>query len=143
MPDQNQGQYDVQRFRDLIHDIPFAMFTSVTGDGSLRSRPMVATGDAFDGSLWFFSRAASPVAQEIGGNSHVNVTYVSAPEDRFVSVSGDAAMVRDVARTRQMWNPSFAAWFPGGAEDADLSLIKISLTKVEYWDRKAGRMHQL
>lgn len=143
MPDQNQGEYDVQRFRDLILDIPFAMFTTVTADGSLRSRPMVATGDGFDGSLWFFSRATSPVAQEIGGNSHVNITYVSAPEDRFVSVSGNAAMVRDVARTRQMWNPSFATWFPGGPEDAELSMIKIGLTKVEYWDRKAGRMQQL
>ncbi len=143
MTDQNQGQYDVQRFKDLIHDIPFAMFTTVTVDGSLRSRPMVATSDAYDGSLWFFSRGTSPVAQEIGGNSHVNITYVSAPEDRFVSVSGTAEVVRDAARSRQMWNVSFASWFPGGPEDAELSMIKIALTKVEYWDRKAGRMHQL
>lgn len=143
MPDQSQGQYDVQRFRDLILDIPFAMFTTVTADGSLRSRPMVATGDAFDGSLWFFSRATSPVAQEIGGNSRVNITYVSAPEDRFVSVSGDAVMVRDAARARQMWNPTFATWFPGGAEDAELAMIKIRVTTVEYWNRKAGRMQQL
>ena len=143
MPDQNQGQYDVQRFRDLILDIPFAMFTTVTADGGLRSRPMVATGDAFDGSLWFFSRATSPVAQEIGGNSRVNITYVSAPEDRFVSVSGNAVMVRDVARARQMWSPTFATWFPGGAEDAELSMIKIRVATVEYWDRKAGRMQQL
>jgi general stress protein 26 len=127
----------------LIHDIPFAMFTTVNADGSLRSRPMVATSDAFDGSLWFFSRATSPVAQEIGANSHVNVTYVSAPEDRFVSASGTAVMVRDVARTKQMWNASFATWFAGGPEDAELSMIKISLTQVEYWDRKAGRMQQM
>ena len=143
MPDQNQAQYDVQRFRDLIRDIPFAMFTTVTAGGSLRSRPMVAIGEAFDGSLWFFSRATSPVSLEIGGNGHVNVTYVSAAEDRFVSVSGSAAMVRDGARSRQMWNASFASWFPGGPDDAELVLIKVSLTKVEYWDRKAGRMHQL
>lgn len=143
MPDQQQGQYDVQRFKDLIHDIPFAMFTTVTADGSLRSRPMVATSDAFDGSLWFFSRATSPIALEIGADTNVNVTYVSAAEDRFVSVSGSAAMVRDVARSKQMWSASFSTWFPGGPEDAELALIKISVTKVEFWDRKAGRMHQL
>ena len=143
MPNQNQAAYDVQRFRDLIQDIPFAMFTTVTADGSLRSRPMVAASDAFDGFLWFFSRATSPIAQEIGGNSQVNVTYVSAAEDRFVSVSGSAVMTRDVARASQMWNASFAAWFPGGAEDAGLSMIKITPAKVEYWDRKAGRMQQL
>jgi general stress protein 26 len=139
----SQQQYDAQQFNDLIRDIPFAMFTTVTADGGLRSRPMVATGNAFDGSLWFFSRATSPVAQEIAGNSHVNVTYVSAPEDRFVSVSGTAAMIHDVERARKMWNPSFNAWFAGGAEDPELSLIRVSLTMVEYWDRKAGRMQQL
>jgi general stress protein 26 len=143
MPDQTQAQLDAARFRDLIGDIPFAMFTTVIPGGSLRSRPMVATGDAFDGSLWFFSRATSPVAQEIAGNSHVNITYVSAPEDRFVSVSGSAEMVRDVARAKQMWNASFAAWFPGGAEDAELSMIKITVSRVEFWDRKSGRMQQL
>jgi general stress protein 26 len=135
--------YDAQRFKDLTHDIPFAMFTTVTADGSLRSRPMVATADAFDGALWFFSRATAPVAQEIAANHHVNVAYVSAPEDRFVSVSGEAEMVRDVARTTQMWSPAFAAWFAGGPEDPELSLIKIRVTKVDFWDRKAGRMQQL
>ena len=34
---------------DLAKDIPFAMFTTVTGDGGLRSRPMVASENAFDG----------------------------------------------------------------------------------------------
>ncbi|MEI6669650.1 MAG: pyridoxamine 5'-phosphate oxidase family protein [Acidobacteriota bacterium] len=143
MADQNQGQFDVQRFKDLIHDIPFAMFTTVTADGSLRSRPMVAISGAFDGALWFLSRAVTPVTQEIAASGLVNVTYVSAPEDRFVSVSGAAVVVRDAARAQQMWSPSFAVQFPGGAEDADLSLIKITLTKVEYWDRKSGRMQQL
>ena len=58
-------------------------------------------------------------------------------------MSGNAVMVRDVARTRQIWSPSFAAWFAGGPEDAELSMIRISVMKVEYWDRKAGRMQAL
>jgi len=143
MTDQAQGSYDVQKFRDLITDIPFAMFTTVTADGALRSRPMVATANAFDGKLWFFTRTHSAVAQEIGGNRHVNVTYVSAPEDRFISVSGRAAVVQDAARANQMWNPSYNQWFAGGASDTELSLIAIEVGRIEYWDRKAGRMQQL
>ena len=143
MTDQAQGNYDVQTFRDLIKDIPFAMFTTVTADGGLRSRPMVATANAFDGKLWFFARTNSAVAQEIGGNLHVNVTYVSAPEDRFISVSGKATVVRDADRAGQMWSPSYNQWFAGGASDAELSLIAIEVAQVEHWDRKAGRMQQL
>jgi len=139
---ESQRQYDVQRFKDLVHDIPFAMFTTVTADGSLRSRPMVASSEAFDGALWFFSRANSPLAQEIAAHSAVSVTYVSAPEDRFVSVSGRAEMVTNPARAAQMWNPSCGSWFAGGPQDPDLTLIRIAVTGVEFWDRKAGRMQQ-
>jgi general stress protein 26 len=134
---------DVQQFRSLIDDIPFAMFTTRTSDGTLRSRPMVAGASAYDGCLWFFTRTTSAVAVEVLAEPHVNVTYVSAPEDRFVSVSGRATVVRDEAHAAQMWLPTYQAWFAGGPADPELSLIRIDLTRVEYWDRKAGRMQQI
>jgi len=143
MDDQAQGRYSVQQFRDLVKDIPFAMFTTVTAGGALRSRPMVASENAFDGTLWFFTRTSSAVAQEIAGNHMVNITYVSAPEDRFVSVSGSASVVRDLERAGVMWSPAYNQWFAGGASDPELSLIKIEASRVEYWDRKAGRMREL
>jgi len=143
MQDQSQDRIDPQRFRDLIKDIPFAMFTTVTADGGLRSRPMLASENAFDGALWFFTRTKSAVAQEIAGNQQVNVTYVSAPEDRFVSVSGSASVLRDLDHAAQMWNSAYKQWFAGGANDPELSLIRIETSRVEYWDRRAGRMQGL
>lgn len=140
---QEQARFDVQQFRGLIDDIPFAMFTTRMADGTLRSRPMVASASAFDGALWFFTRTTSAVAQEVQGAPQVNVTYVSAPEDRFVSVSGSAAIVRDEAHAAQMWLPTYQTWFPGGPGDPELSLIRVDLARVEFWDRKAGRMQQV
>jgi len=143
MEDQGQGRYPVQQFKDLVKDIPFAMFTTVTAGGGLRSRPMVASENAFDGTLWFFTRTSSAVAQEVAGNRMVNVTYVSAPEDRFVSVSGSASVVRDVERAAGMWSSAYNQWFAGGPSDPELSLIRIEIERVEFWDRKAGRMREL
>jgi general stress protein 26 len=143
MDDQGQSRYSAQQFRDLVKDIPFAMFTTITTGGGLRSRPMVASENAFDGTLWFFTRTSSAVAQEVAANTMVNVTYVSAPEDRFVSVSGTASVVRDVERAGGMWSPAYNQWFAGGASDPELSLIKIEVARVEFWDRKAGRMREL
>jgi len=140
---QGQGRYPVQQFKDLVKDIPFAMFTTVTAGGGLRSRPMVASENAFDGTLWFFTRTSSAVAQEVAGNKMVNVTYVSAPEDRFVSVSGSASVVRDVERAAGMWSSAYNQWFAGGPSDPELSLIRIETARVEFWDRKAGRMREL
>ncbi len=93
--------------------------------------------------LWFFTRTTAPITSELAANPHVNVAYVSAPEDRFVSVSGRAQVVRDSAAAARLWSPAFAKWFPAGPDDAEMSLIKIDLTRTEYWDAKAGRMHQL
>lgn len=140
---QDQARFDVQQFRALIADIPFAMFTSRMADGTLRSRPMVASSSAFDGALWFFTRTTSTVAQEVQAEGQVNVTYVSAPEDRFVSVSGHATIVRDADHATQMWLPTYQAWFAGGPSDPELSLIRIDVSRVEYWDRKIGRMQSL
>ena len=143
MDDQGQSRYSAQQFRDLVKDIPFAMFTTITTGGGLRSRPMVATENAFDGTLWFFTRTSSAVALEVAGNTMVNVTCVSAPEDRFVSVSGTASVVRDVERAGGMWSPAYNQWFAGGPSDPELSLIRIEVARVEFWDRKAGRMREL
>ena len=143
MDDQGQSRYSAQQFRDLVKDIPFAMFTTITTGGGLRSRPMVASENAFDGTLWFFTRTSSAVALEVAGNTMVNVTYVSAPEDWFVSVSGTASVVRDVERAGGMWSPAYNQWFAGGASDPELSLIRIEVARVEFWDRKAGRMREL
>lgn len=139
----DQALFDRQRVRDLIDDIPFAMFTTRLDDGTLRSRPMVAQASAFDGHLWFFTRAASTVARELAADVAVNVSYVSAPEDRFVSISGRADVVRHEQRAAELWQPAYQAWFAGGATDPELSLIRITVTRVEYWDRKTGRMEQL
>ena len=143
MDEQGEGRFTAQQFRDLVKDIPFAMFTTTTAGGGLRSRPMVASENAFDGTLWFFTRTSSAVALEIAGSTMVNVTYVSAPEDRFVSVSGSASVVRDVERAGGMWSPAYNQWFSGGPSDPELSLIKIDIARVEFWDRKAGRMREL
>ena len=35
------------------------------------------------------------------------------------------------------------AWFPGGATDPDLALLKIEIGHVEYWDSKDSKMVQL
>lgn len=143
MADAGQTRYNVQQFRDLVKDIPFAMFTTMNGDRCLRSRPMVASAQAFDGHLWFFTRTSSTVAQELAKEPIVGITYVSAPEDRFVSVSGAASVVRDVEHASAMWNPAYSQWFAGGAADPDLSLIKVQVKRIEFWDRQAGRMRDL
>lgn len=124
----------VKKLRDLIKDIKFGMLTTAGDDGSLRSRPMATQQTEFDGDLWFFTNASAPKVDEIRHDQHVNVSFSSPEDNRYVSVSGKAQVVRDRKKAEELWNPFYKAWFPGGLDDPDLALLKVPVEKAEYWD---------
>ena len=72
--------------------------------------------------------------EEVERERHVNVSYAKPDDQRYVSVSGKARLVRDPEKTRELWNPAYKAWFPGGLDDPQLALLKITVERAEYWD---------
>jgi general stress protein 26 len=130
---------------NLIKDIRFAMFTTQSGDGSLRSRPMTTQNVPGEGQdcLWFFaSRTGEPVADLLRAPA-VNVAYANTSKDAYVSVSGRGAVVEDDARKKQMWSKFAEAWFPGGPEDPDLALVRVQIEAAEYWNVRESKVTQL
>ena len=130
---------------DLIKDIRFAMFTTRHGNGHLHSRPMTTQNSSLDedASLWFFmSLKGDPVA-DLLADSTVNVVYADPGADSYVSVSGNAAVVEDMAKKEQLWSKLAQAWFPGGAADPDLALVCVKITHANYWDVKESKLVQL
>jgi general stress protein 26 len=136
-------QGDTEKLAGLIHGIRVAMLTSVEDDGTLRSRPMMTQKTAFDGTLWFFTREHSAKAHEIGRDQHVCLSYGSPDDDRYVSVSGLGSVIQDRAQAEKLWNPLYKAWFAKGLDDPELALLKVKVTRAEYWDVKSGKMLQL
>ncbi len=145
---ESSGDTDTQgraHLWELIKDIRFAMFTTRRGNSHLHSRPMTTQNSRIDedASLWFFmSRRGDPVA-DISSDPTVNVAYADTGEDRYVSVSGTASVVEDMARTQQLWSKLNEAWFPGGATDPDLALVRVSVSHADYWDVKTNKVAQL
>lgn len=129
-------QEAVEKLDELIRDISIAMLTTQTPDGSLRSRPMQSHQDDkhFDGTIWFFTGANTGKVDEIQDDTHVNLSYAAPDKQRYVSVSGRASVVRDKDKAKELWNPAYKAWFPGGLDDPDLALLKIHVEAAEYWD---------
>lgn len=129
----------------LIKDIRFAMFTTRHDNGHLHSRPMTTQNQALDedGSLWFFmSRRADPV-EDVLGDPSVNVSYAHPGKDSYVSVSGNARVVNDAAKTRALWSKFAEAWFTEGVTDPDLALVEVKITHAQYWDVKESKLVQL
>jgi len=126
---------DLEKLRELVKDIDFCMLTTVDEGGDLHSRPMSSNGDIDeDGDLWFFTSASSHKVSEIEKLPKVNVSFADPDNQRYISVSGTAQLVRDRAKIDELWRPEFKIWFPEGKDDPEVALLRVHLQKAEYWD---------
>jgi general stress protein 26 len=130
----------VAQLNELIKDICIAMLTTQTPEGTLRGRPMATQETPFDGVLWFFTSADSPKVDEIEDEHQVHLSYASPDDNRYVSVSGRATVVRDRAKSQELWTPAMKAWFPDGLNDPDLALLRVQVEGAEYWDSPSSTM---
>ncbi len=124
----------IARLAELIEDVRIAMLTTTRPDGRLVSRPLGTQDVEFDGDLWFATDADSAQVAEIQANPYVNVSYASSSANTFVSVSGRAVVLDDHARVEQIWSPAMQLFFPGGKDNPNLRLIRVSADTAEYWD---------
>lgn len=128
-----------EKLWSMIKDIRIAMLTSEDGD-SLRSRPMAASQKAFNGDLWFFTRASAHKVSEVQSDSRVNVSYADPSHQNYVSLSGTASLVRDTTAIHEHWSEILRTWFPKGKDDPDIALLKVHVTQAEYWDAPSSAM---
>ena len=128
-----ERQQTIERLGSMISKIRIAMLTTLTDDGAFRSRPITTHGARFDGDLWFFTRIESAKLDELEQHRRVGVSYASPAENIYVSLSGTARISMDRAKARELWDPSYHSWFPGGPTDPELALIKVVVELAEYW----------
>lgn len=65
---------------------------------------------------------------------------VNVDDSRYVSLSRRAEVIQDKAKTEELWNPLYRAWFPKGVNDPDLVLLKVKVEAAEYWDSSSSLM---
>jgi general stress protein 26 len=127
-----------EKLRRLMKDVRICMFTTRDSDGSLHSRPMALQESEFDGDLWFFTGRSSAKIDEIQQEQHVNVSFSKPDDNVYVSLSGRAHEVRDMAKAKELWNPLYKTWFPKGLDDPELTLLHVDVDRAEYWDAPNG-----
>jgi len=129
---------DTRRVAELLKGERFGFLTTITMDGRLTSRPMTLQEVEFDGDLWFFAERDSNPVEHIAASPEVNVGVGHGGS--WVSLTGDAVVVDDVAKKRELWNSAVEAWFPQGPDDDGVVLIKVQAQSAEYWDTPGGRL---
>lgn len=129
----------LQKLREMVKDIDFCMLTTIDENGDPHSRPMSSNGDIDpDGDLWFFTSLSSHKVSEIENMPKVNLSFADPENQRYISITGVAQLVRDRQKIEQLWRPEFRIWFPKGKDDPEVALLRVNLEKGEYWDNPSS-----
>lgn len=124
-------------FRDVLEHFDNAMLVTRSSDGTLRGRPMAIARSEADGTLWFFTSVESGKVDEI--LSDPRCAAVMQGSLRYLSLSGQAELVRDRKRIDDLWQRPYEAWFKQGKDDPDLALIHFVAAEGEYWDSSGAK----
>jgi general stress protein 26 len=116
-----------------MRHLDIATFTTVTDGGALASRPMSNNGDvAFDGNSYYFTFDASRTVADIEKNPQVSLGFEDG-DGLYVTVAGEAELIRDKAAFEAHWVPDLDRWFAQGADTPGVVLVKVKARHVKYW----------
>lgn len=93
--------------------------------------------------LWFLADARTLLDWESQRRQVVTLTFQSPDERVYLSLSGRAEVITDSVVIGKMWRPTFRRWFPGGASDPRLLLVRFSTYDAEYYQTASGRVTAL
>ena len=129
-----------QKLIELMKDMPIGMMTTY-GPGGPRSIPMARQEVEPDAEMWFIAARDTKHVADIQVEPRVSLTFSSRAS--WVALTGTAEVVDDDAKLKELWNTFAEAWLPGGPEDPNAVLIKVSVEEGEYWDTPGGTVASL
>jgi general stress protein 26 len=133
----------VAKIKEIIMSAETCMFTTDLNEAPLQTRPM-GTLDVDDaGNIWFFSRRSSEKNKDILYNNKVQLFYSNKNSAEYLSVFGQASIIIDKEQAQRLWTPIAKAWFKDGADDPELTIIKVKPVKAHYWDTINNKMVSL
>jgi general stress protein 26 len=135
-----QQQEAVDKLKSLVKSAKVCMFQTIPGNAPFNLRPMSPVEIDDMGHIWFFSNRNSEKNKDIKANPQVQLIFSNMQDSEFLSVYGNAQIIRDRQKFEELWTPLVKAWFPNGIDDPDLTLINVKPLSAHYWDTKDGKM---
>ena len=135
-----KNEKNIAILKEMAEKVRICMLNTIDSKGSFSSRPMGTAKIEEDGSIWFFTNEYSLKSKEISKDNDVNLGYSDPSSNTYLYVNGKAELVDDQARKEAYFSPFVKAWFPDGAGDPNLILIKVTPDVAEYWDASSSKM---
>ena len=126
-------QNPISRIWDIVEKARVGMLTTQFG-GGFRARPLQARPDRDAGIIWFITDVRGAKDDEIGAAHDVGLVFVDSRDRVYLSVTGRASVMRDAAKTKEVWTETDDIWLPGGPDDPNVRLLRMQPVTAELWD---------
>jgi general stress protein 26 len=128
----NNTANDIDRAWNLMDKIGFAMLVTRDG-GNLRARPMRAFVAREDNAIYMLTDARRHKDEEIARDPGINLSFADAGDQKYVSVTGTAAVSNDRAKIKELFSTPAKAWWDSD-DDPNIRVLKVSPHDAEFWD---------
>lgn len=125
-----------------MRDLDLCMLLTQDGRHAVHARPMSNNGKVdYDGDSWFFTLEDTNKVRQVEASPHATLVFQNG-DGLFIECYGRATIVRDRATLEEKWVPDLDRWFTKGLDTPGLCLLKISATRVHFWDKEEeGEYH--
>ncbi|WP_377290818.1 pyridoxamine 5'-phosphate oxidase family protein [Rhizobium sp. SG2393] len=120
-----------QQLFDQIHSVHAGML-GVEGSG-LHMQPMAPFLDEQTATIWFYTKTSAEIVSAIGSGGHAHFCVIGNDHDYHACVAGRITVTKDAARIDQFWNSVVEAWFEGGKNDPELTMLALRMEDAEIW----------
>lgn len=127
-----------EKMTSLVDDIEIAMLVTDLGSKPLSAVPMTTKKVDEEGNIWFLSSNNSEHNTNINKDADVQLLYSDTSDMEFISIYGKASISTDKPLLKNLYSKIDDAWFDG-AEDPNLTAIKVTPQEAYYWDTKKNK----
>jgi general stress protein 26 len=134
------ANYTMKELSQKMRDIDFAMLFTKSDNGEIAGRPMSNNGKVeYQGDSFFFAYDSTRTATDIMRDPKVGLSYQGSGSlfgkpPIFIAIEGDASLIRDKQALESKWSPDLERWFPQGIDTPGIVMIKVSASRIHYWD---------
>ena len=131
----------IVKLKKMVDEVKFCFFsTDLKNENETSSTVMTAQTVDDHGDIWFFSGIDSDRNRDVKANKKVQLYFSSPEKNTYLTVIGDASIIIDKNKFKELWNPLLKIWFKDGIEDKNMSLLKVATNTANYWDIEGGKM---
>lgn len=116
---------------DVLEHVSAGMLGVAGSDEHMQ--PMAPLVDERNRSIWFFTGRNTDLAKMVAAPQRAHFCVIGPRHDYHACLSGMLRENMDAETRDRFWSSTAAAWFDGGKDDPNLTMLQLELDDAAIW----------